>query len=104
MNHSAMLSNINTNYLLLIVVVFLSTTWPNTTFADTNTANFGEPDEHCEYTGFLGAPFPGVPACVVGRTTEIPTCKNCTSSWIPERDEKIECEDPADCVQLTAKF
>src|SRR5690554_1429208 len=90
--------------LFLILFVFSCFIWPSITFADTNAASFGEPDDHCKYTGFLGAPFLGTPACEEGRTTEIPTCKNCTRSWRPERDEKIECEDPDDCVQLASKF
>src|SRR5690554_1877548 len=93
-----------TEYLLLITLSFLFISSPGVAFADTDAASFGEPDDHCEYTGLLGAPFPGVPACEEGRTTEIPTCKNCTRSWKPEREEKIECKDPDDCVQLASKF
>ncbi len=111
MGHPVKIARTATNY-VMVMLVLLGTLSPSVSFADrdadsvddTDAESFGEPDDTCQYTGGLGGPFPGVPPCSEGRTTEMPTCANCTNSWFPERDEKIVCEDSSDCVELVGKY
>ncbi|MGM0558091.1 MAG: hypothetical protein ACQEVA_17025, partial [Myxococcota bacterium] len=45
-------------WLVLAATIFLT---PRALQADTHDSQLGEPNDTCEYTGFLGGPFPGVP-------------------------------------------
>jgi hypothetical protein len=69
-----------------------------------DAGSFGEVDETCTYTGFRGGPFPGLPPCTEGTKTDPLTCTDCVTSWDPEREERIACEDDSDCVRLVGKY